>query len=143
MGFEYISMYANHRKNATALCDVFADVLARGAVVGLGELVNRALCVIRCVPQELCEDIRAQLGEFAALAEVVCLLVDARDAVGDEEVDVRLEDAEVRERHDAVRVVDDIVPDVQAVADFRPVADVIDKRLVERAGFQRMRETAF
>jgi len=58
------------------------------------------------------------------------LLEESFDAVLDEELDVRLERVEVRERLLVVREVSRVIPDVQQRRDGLPRDDVVAKPLV-------------
>ena len=112
-------------------------------IVCVAELLDALVDVEIRPPQALGHQVAAQGRQLSGLGEVVGLLVNAGDAVVDEEVDVCLEDAQVREGLLGVRVVDHIVPDVQAVGELVPLFDVLAEGEVFGAvGLQGMHEAA-
>lgn len=122
--------------------DVLPEGPCGGAVVAGEKLVDGPIGVIVGVPHRLGDDPGPEFRPFRGRREVARLLVQPLHAVVDEEPDVRLQGPQVRKRHDAVVVVDDVVPDVQAVANSVPRPDVVHERLVVRVGLERVGEAA-
>ena len=107
--------------------DVPADVRRGVAVEALQEVSHHRVDVDIRVPEQLGDEIPAQFGELAVqLAQP--LLEHRRDAVPDEELDVRLQHAQVRKRADQVAELDHVVPEQDVVRELAPVLDVPDER---------------
>ena len=130
-------------KPVVHVVDVFADVRRGWPVVGVREFTDAFLDIEVAVPQQLGDEIRAQVLKFAALREGVALFEQAADAPLLVEFHVLLERPQVREGLRAVREIDRIVPNGQIWRDFRPVFDILHEGAVEFAFVQPVREAAF
>ena len=132
--------------------DVGADRFPATSVIAAQEVVDVTpvffLGHVR-IPQNLCHDVGAKLGEVAGVGEVVAFFIQTDDIVLSEEACVGEQGIEVREDRDRFGIVCDIVPDVDVVGDLTPCRDVLGDRVVGvclavdiGTGAERMREAA-
>ncbi len=115
------------------------DMRAGRAVVAVDELINQLLTVEAGVPQQLGQNPGPELSHLGAVGGVGALLENTFDIVVHEELDVRPQDSQVRVRHYVMFEVSGVVPDIKAVANFRPADDIIAEFFVAFIG-QRFAE---
>ena len=94
------------------------------------ELVDERFRVERRVPKEFRDHPSAELNEVARFRLIVALFEEPDDVVIDVKIDVRVENAVVRERKEVKGEVGNVVPNEELVGDFAPAFDVFAERLI-------------
>ena len=112
--------------------DIGLDVLPATAVIRLQEAVHQRVHIGLRVPQQLGQQIGAQLAELAALIRIA-LFKNTRHIVLDQELDVGLQNTEVRIGVQIEIEVRGVVPYINVLGQLAPTLEIVGKRTVHRA----------